>query len=305
MVATRAIINLHKGLSLRALKNKLVLLLLVVKYRRLLISFFGRLSTIWSPEQVKTLAVDYVGLVQWPYVNKQWGVTERLDAVATHNELLTTKYAQHLSMGREDRVCITDLSGISEGCSLVLDRPPWFMREGELVVNLFEHDLRVASIAFLLGRHNGKLIVLIGAVQGIHKGVPSDTSLDIYKRLTKQFEGLRPRSLLIEALIVLSEILGASSIVAVCDKNRHHRHPYFGNRETQIFGSNYDEIWLEHGASLSVVDGFYEIPNHSRRKEITDIPSKKRAMYRRRYELLENMSNAIKNNFSVTIGSKT
>lgn len=296
-VTARAVIDLHTGYSLRAFRNRVVLSINAARYWHHLRIFFNRLSVILSSKQLQAVAVEYVGLVQWPYVNNQWGVPERLDAVAAHYEVIPSQYVQHLHLGREERVCVADLSGFAEGCSIILDRPKWFMREGELVLNIFERDLRVASIAFLLGRNNGKLILYIGAVQGIHKGVPSDRSLEIYRKLTKQFEGLRPRSLLLEILIIVSDILGVDMIAAVCDKNRHHRHPYFGARNGKDLGANYDEIWLEHGAFLSYVDGFYEIPVLSRRKNIEDIPSRKRAMYRRRYELLESITKDVKNYF--------
>jgi uncharacterized protein VirK/YbjX len=182
---------------------------------------------------------------------------------------------------------LSDLSEFSAGCSLVLDRPVWFMREGELVLNLFQGDLRVASIAFTLCCVDGELCIFIGAVQGIHKGIESDKSLDIYRDLTKDFEGLRPRSFLIEAIKYLALNLGVKKIYAVGDGYRHHRHPYFGAEKAKELAADYDVIWMEHGATPSEREDFFEIPMTSSRKPLDTIPSKKRAMYRRRYELMD------------------
>ena len=66
-----------------------------------------------------------------------------------------------------------------------------------------------------------------------------------------------------------------------------HRHPYFGAHKAQELAANYDSIWLEHGATPSAREDFFEIPMASSRKPLETIASKKRAMYRRRYELLD------------------
>ena len=137
-----------------------------------------------------------------------WSAPQRLEAVASHYEVVAAHCAPLLMLRRDERRQLCDLSAYASGCSLVLDRPIWFQREGELVVNLFQGDLRVASLAFTLCREAAGLCLYIGAVQGIHKGVDSDTSLTIYRELTKSFEGLRPRSLLIEAIKCVARTVG-------------------------------------------------------------------------------------------------
>jgi hypothetical protein len=43
---------------------------------------------------------------------------------------------------------IADLDGNGVKLTLAMDRPSWFIHEGELVINLFRGDLRVMSVAF-------------------------------------------------------------------------------------------------------------------------------------------------------------
>ena len=150
-------------------------------------------------------------------------------------------------------------------------------------------DLRVASLAFTLCRSQGELYLFIGAVQGIHKGIDSETSLAIYRDLTKDFEGLRPRSLVLEALKCLARTLGVAHLYAVSDACRHHRHPYFGSDKGQDLAANYDVIWQEHGASASNQADFYTLPLAPAQRAETDIPAKKRAMYRRRQAMLDDV----------------
>lgn len=283
----KSVFSLHSGYSLHALKNKLKLLVLVGKHWSELKLFFSRMSNSLGETGFEKLGTDCVGVIHWPYISKSWGSQDRLGVLASHYEVVTKSCPQFLLFGRNDSLILSDLSEWSADCSLVLDRPIWFMREGELVLNLFQGDLRVASLAFTLCCTDDELCIFIGAVQGIHKGIESDKSLAIYKELTKDFEGLRPRSFLIEVIKYISLNIGVGKIYAVGDGYRHHRHPYFGAAKAQELSANYDSIWLEHGATPSEREDFFEIPMASSKKPLDSIPSKKRAMYRRRYELLD------------------
>jgi uncharacterized protein VirK/YbjX len=269
------------------LKNKLKMLILVAKNRAALQVFRSRMSTALGTNGIQKLGADCLGVVQWPYVSKNWDASERLSAIASHYEVVSKRCPHLLLSGRDDSLVLGDLAEWAEGCTLVLDRPVWFMREGELVLNLFQGDLRIASLGFTLCRTDAGLCLFIGAVQGIHKGVESDRSLSIYRDLTKAFEGLRPRSLLIEVIKHMAVNLGVGKIYAVGDLYRHHRHPYFGAEKAQELAANYDVIWLEHGATPSDREDFFEIPMEPSIKPLETIAAKKRAMYRRRYELLD------------------
>lgn len=283
----KSVFTLHAGYSLRALKNKLKLLVLIGQNWSGLNVFLARMSNALGKSGIEKLGDDCIGVVHWPYISKNWSAQDRLGVLASHYEVITKSCPQLLLFGRNESLVLSDLSEYSAGCSLVLDRPTWFMREGELVLNLFQGDLRIASIAFTLCRTDTELCIFIGAVQGIHKGVESDLSLSIYRDLTKDFEGLRPRSFLIEVIKYLALNLGVEKIYAVGDGYRHHRHPYFGTEKAQDLAANYDVIWLEHGATPSQREDFFEIPMEPSRKPLDSIVAKKRAMYRRRYELLE------------------
>lgn len=279
--------SLHPGYSPRALKNKFKLLTLAGKNRSELKLFLSRMSRSLGKTGFEKLGNDCVGVVHWPYISSNWTPRDRLSVLASHYEVVTKNCPQLLLFGRNESLVLSDLSQWSAGCSLVLDRPIWFMREGELVLNLFQGDLRIASIAFTLSCADGELCIFVGAVQGIHKGIDSDTSLTIYRDLTKDFEGLRPRSFLIEVTKYIASKIGIEKIYAVGDGYRHHRHPYFGAQKSQELAANYDSIWLEHGATPSQRKDFFEIPMAMSKKPLEEIAAKKRAMYRRRYELLD------------------
>ncbi len=285
----RTLPAVHPGLSPRALKNRLALSLLMVRQWPQLGTFVQRMNTALGAEGWAALGDDSIGILQWPYISKGWDAPQRLAVVASHYELVAKQFPSLLLLGRDAQRTLADLSSYSPGCTLVLDRPIWFKREGELVLNLFQGDLRVASLAFSLCQAEGQLCLLIGAVQGIHKGIDSETSLNIYRDLTKDFEGLRPRSLLIEAIKCLARLLGATQIHAVSDAYRHHRHPYFGADTGRELAANYDAIWQEHGGETLEREGFFSLPVAAAERSAEDIAPKKRAMYRRRYALLDDL----------------
>lgn len=285
----KSVLTLQPGYSLRALNNKLKLGILIVRQREDLKAFMARMAAALGPKGFKALGFDSIGVVQWPYISKSWEAPQRLDAVASHYEVVADRFPRLLLLGREEHQVLCDLSAYSSQCTLVLDRPIWFRREGELVLNLFLDDLRVASLAFSLGGSGDETYVLIGAVQGIHKGIDSERSLSIYRDLTKDFEGLRPRSFLIEVVKCLARAIGAARIYAVGDQYRHHRHHYFGADKAEDLAANYDTIWLENGASPSEREDFFSIPLEAARRSADDIAPKKRAMYRRRHAMLDDV----------------
>jgi uncharacterized protein VirK/YbjX len=283
----KSVLTLQPGYSLRALNNKYKLTVSMAREWSGLQAFAQRMSRALGQDRFERLGVDCIGVVQWPYISKCWSAPQRLEAVASHYEVVAAHCAPLLLLRRDEHRQLCDLSAYSSGCSLVLDRPIWFKREGELVINLFQRELRVASLAFTLCREAQGLCLYIGAVQGIHKGVDSETSLTIYRDLTKDFEGLRPRSLLIEAIKCVARTLGAVCIYAVGDDYRHHRHPYFGTDKHQDLAANYDVIWQENGAGPSDREDFFTIPLAPAQRAVEEVAAKKRAMYRRRHALLD------------------
>ncbi|MBC7786857.1 MAG: DUF535 family protein [Methylophilaceae bacterium] len=229
-----------------------------------------------------------LGAVEWPYIHKNWTVEERFDAMLQHYALIKTqsKFLQNINQQSNK---ILDLHEYSPNAYLVLDRPTWFAREGEIVLSLFKENHRIKSIAFTLAKVNDDLIIYIGAIQGITAG---DDSLTMFKTITKDLEGLRPKSFIIEVVRILANKMGVKKILAISDANRHHHHAYFRGSLNKMLISNYDDTWADHQGE-QVIDGFYLIPVEEHRRNIVDISSNKRAMYRRRYQMLEQIKQSI------------
>jgi len=237
--------------------------------------------------------IPVLGVVEWPYIHKDWHVKRRFDMILGHYQIIKT-LPQILDVTDGNPKVLVDTHQFSAGTKIVLDKAQWFVREGEIVLNLFKDDCRMMSIAFTLSDFDNERVIYVGAIQGIRS---DESSLDKIKAITKDFEGLRPRDFLMEVLRMLAKMVGAKKILGIADEYRHHRHPYFSRTVHTKLNTSYNCLWLEQQAEPFGFD-FYSIPIHKERRELKDVSSNKRAMYRRRYEILDEINTEINSLFT-------
>ncbi len=224
---------------------------------------------------------ETVGVLVWPYMCASWSPAERLRRVVGHFEAVESRVPA-LDLDADASLELVSLGDVAPGLKVVLDRPPWFMREGQLALNLFMDDTRIYSLAFSVNLDGESLVVHVGAIQGVAaEGIQHD-----YKELTKALHGMRPRDFLVELLRTLCRCIGAAAILAVADGSRQHRSRYFGEAKAEKLSLNYDDIWTERGGVHDASPDFFRLDTETPVRSLDEVPSKKRAMYRRRYELL-------------------
>jgi uncharacterized protein len=226
---------------------------------------------------------ETIGTLLWPYQCAAWDAETRFNRISEH--LDAVREIPGLTLRLDEKLVLADLSTISPGASLIIDRAPWLTREGHLALSLFKDDFRAFSVAFSLSREPERS-VFIGGLQGRR----ADEVLALYRDLTKDFEGMRPRDFLIEALRLFAMKICVRHIYAVADDQKIVRHKYFAGKETG--GLNYDEAWLERGGNR-VADTHFELPLGGSRRPVEEVPAKKRSMYRRRYEMLDGIAAAL------------
>jgi len=282
--------KVYPGWTPHAIKTKLGMIKDCAKARSKLISLFGQAQHAALARELKERP-EILGFVQWPYIHAGWLLAQRFEALSQHRQALLTDM-QALSFEPTGRVMVADLSSVSPGLRLIVDRASWFLREGSLVFNQFLDEERINSIAFSFGWRNGERVVYVGGVQG----TKIDFSLPQYRDIATNLHRMRSRDFLIKSFQFLTYHLGVKQVLCIQDSQRHHRHAYFGAQKVDDLHLNYDEIWLEH-AGEPTSDGFYRLSPLPIVRPIEEIASKNRGLYRRRYEMMDKLSDDIRSRF--------
>lgn len=267
--------------SIITLKNRLIFTVKANRVKKAIEPF------LYAPNgslinKLMTQRPETIGAVVWPYICHTWDAKNRLSRIEEHYRVVES-LSPKIDFPVDGALKLIDLGYVYENLHVVLDQPIWFMREGQLVINLFLDNVRIFSLAFSLAHESGEMVAYVGAMQGRN----IDGLLDTYRDITKAMHGMRPRDFLFELFRAFCRSVGVTKIFAVSDASRHHRGAYFGSKaKNGELTLNYDEIWLERGGVVENSD-FYVFNVAPQVKNLEEVPSKKRSMYRRRYEFLE------------------
>lgn len=228
------------------------------------------------------------GAMLRPYVNKNWAVAKRLDALEQHYLALEDK-GRLFAFNEKQYLDLVQLGPKYLDLRIVIDKPSWMRSEGEIAVSLFFQTHRIYSVMFLVTGNSGCRRLVVGAIQGC--GRPQAKSM--YVALTRALHGCRPRDFLINVLKMIATNLGCSEIYGVSDAC--HRSGHLLSRAAKA--TVYDDIWQESGGQQNS-EGFFVISTELRKREPDEIPARKRAQYRRRYELIHNIQQQINHSFA-------
>jgi uncharacterized protein len=68
-----------------------------------------------------------------------------------------------------------------------------------------------------------------------------------------------------------------------------HNSPHFMGSHKHKLQLKYDEVWSEHGG-IRLENGFFSVPVPLKIRQSNEIPTRKRASYRRRYQMLDKLA---------------
>jgi len=274
--------------SIKSLVDRIRFLYQSLIYRKTLNAFINEIDAMGYSELFNH-ELSLLTLVYCPYIHNQWNVQERFNVILKHYQVIKAM-PDILNLVDGQPKIILDLTPYSAGTFISLDKAKWFVREGEMVLNLFKEDQRLMSLAFTFSKLNDAFVIYIGAIQGRQS---SAETLKMMKEVTKCFEGLRPADFLLEIIRMIVVNIGVEKILAISDEHRHHRHEHFSKLQLSMLKTNYNEKWLEHKGVL-LNNGFYSLPIKKSRKDLAEVASNKRAAYRRRYNMLDQIEVDIK-----------
>ena len=156
--------------------------------------------------------------------------------------------------------------------------------EGLWQIGLIGQDgIRLYSIGF---GFTDAGTLLMGNVQG-----PSlkDEGLDRIRDATHAAHGMRPPHLLVHALRVLAAAWGATRLQGVDPEN--HVKGKWNLRDSRL-RFDYRGFWAEH-EGVRDDSGNWTLPLATALRPLEEVPTKRRAMYRRRYAMLDALQVAV------------
>lgn len=176
---------------------------------------------------------------------------------------------------------------ISMNSSLHLDK------EGEITLRFLDvDDEPLANVTFALINYQELSTLFIGAIQGPSQKIDHSR----IQLATKACHGLFPKRVLMEAVLLFAEKMNMQQVFAVSNQTHIYANPRYSKRKKSIF-ADYDAFWETLGAHQHP-NGYFHFPSQVKHRSLDDIPSKKRAEYRRRYQLLDDMEMQIRNWFN-------
>lgn len=150
----------------------------------------------------------------------------------------------------------------------------------------------LAEMTFTILNYQNQRTLFIGGLQGGIRELPHE----VIQEATKACHGLFPKRLVMEAVCHFAGRLQVEQILAVSNTVHIFRGERYHDKNKAVL-SDYDSFWEAVGGECDQ-NRYFHIPVTIARKDIAEIASKKRAEYRRRFELLDAIGSQMSTLFS-------
>lgn len=226
--------------------------------------------------------------LQRPYLRKQVCMNRKLDWLCAHYGWMLARWpwAFVLRLYQQRQVELAVLTGDSgEHYRLLLQPTERCDKEGDLLLVLEHKTEPLAFLSFTVHREGDEWVANVGCLQG---PCPS-LGREAVKAATQDLHGLRPKQAVLTALCALTTGYGICHIHAVSNAGHIYQAKL---RRSKRISADYDSFWAEMGGELQGES--FHLPPTLPRKSVADIPSRKRAQYRRRHEIEDRMIAALR-----------
>ena len=215
-------------------------------------------------------------------LDRRFGLQERLAATLASMtgspQLLLAKHAQLLS---KRGITLVELD---DGSRVELSLSDVSFHEGLWQIGLLSASgERLYSIGFGL---TSARQVLVANVQGASRGLDG---LEIGRQITQTAHGMRPPYLLMHAMKSLARSWQVDSLLGI---DPHHHIKGRWNLRGSRLQFDYRSFWADLDGTRER-GGNWSLPLATIQRALEDVPTKRRAMYRRRYALLRELDEAI------------
>lgn len=215
---------------------------------------------------------------------------ERTALVEAHFAFLAARLREDvlISLYSEETLPLWEgpaLDGVPLALSLFYE--PGQRKEGILSVMLRLAEKPLYQMIFWLAPNKaGEDSLWIGAMQGPNM----DDARDVVKRVTKLCHAYRTKNLILYATQAVARSLGVAHIYAVTNEG------YYTNNHVRMdkkLKTDFSDFWREAGGHETDDSRFDELPLIEPRKTMEEVPTRKRAVYRRRFAMLDELDASV------------
>ncbi|WP_045859191.1 VirK/YbjX family protein [Raoultella terrigena] len=250
--------------------------------------------------QLLAAQVTLPGKVHRQYLRRGLSPGQRAAAIVSHYQYIDTLPAGRLgaAMTAVQEMPLLELQGKDDArFTLSASSAGKAEREGETTLWLRDgNQTLLASATFSVVRDQEQWQLTIGGLQGPRRNVPHE----VIKQATRACYGLFPKRLLLEFIWALAAQSNIQAIYGVSDNGHVFRALRYRLSKGRHFHASYDEFWKSIEGEA---DGpwRWRLPLRLERKSLEEIASKKRAEYRRRFQLLDELNAEV---IALTAGSR-
>ena len=153
-------------------------------------------------------------------------------------------------------------------------------KEGLLSVMMDVDGEHLYQIIFWIEQRDDQPTFVIGAMQGPN----TENAQDFVREMTKRAHRFRTKNLILYITQAVARALGIKRMLAVSNAG------YYANNHVRLdrkLKTDFGAFWEEVGGWETDDHRFYELPLVYPRKTMEEVPTRKRAVYRRRFAFLD------------------
>ena len=178
---------------------------------------------------------------------------------------------------------------------------PGQRKEGLLSVMMDVDGEHLYQIIFWIEQRDDQPTFVIGAMQGPN----TENAQDFVREMTKRAHRFRTKNLILYMTQAVARALGIKRMLAVSNAG------YYANNHVRLdrkLKTDFGAFWEEVGGWETDDRRFYELPLVYPRKTMEEVPTRKRAVYRRRFAFLDALDEEIETSMGrllKDVGEKT
>ncbi len=218
---------------------------------------------------------------------------ERCDLIREHYLQLQAKFRYEwvVPFGRFDALYpVWKYAESDLDWKTVLTFEPGQRKEGLMTLKMMLGEEDLYQMMFWLGKDEQKETFLcIGAMQGPNM----ENAREVIKKITKRSHRYRTKNLMLYMMQAVARALKIKHIYAVSNEGYYANNHFRRDRKLK---TDFGAFWEEAGGHVTGDLRFYELPLIENRKSVEEIPTRKRAVYRKRFAFQDDVDNQILKN---------